>query len=182
MRVEVYVPEWLEVPAIDLAAVDDILRGVWADAATDYAANWIAQRGARRRGPVGVQKFLNTALDDRFQQAGWTAYASTFTDGPLWFRVTFRHQMSAGSNFLEALKAVKRHGFGVAVIAAATREFLEQISPADAPALTSFEKLRAELEDLRGVWSAPVVIAALHPCSILPPRTAEVVLHPARRR
>lgn len=182
MRAELYIPDWVSVSTVDLASINRVLEGAWSDAAAAYAAEWTAQRTVRRRGPVGAQRYLNAVLDDRFQHSGWTAYASTFTRGDLWFRVTFRHQMSAGANFLDALKAVKKYEFRAAVIGAATRAFLEDISPADAPALTSFEKLRAEVEDLRGVWSAPVLLAALHPCSALPPKTSEVIGDPRRRR
>jgi len=182
VRAELYIPEWLDAPDVDLSKVNEVLEGSWAEAATNYAAEWTAQRSVGKRGPVGIQKFLNSVIDRRFQKAGWNAYASTYSSNQLWFRVTFRHQMSAGSNFLEGLKAVGRYDFRVAVIAAATRDFLEIISPADAPALTSFEKVKAELNDLKGLITTPILVAALHPSSVPRARTMDAVQHPDRRR
>lgn len=167
---------------MDLSSINDLMNGIWAEAATEYAAEWRAKRLAGKRGPVGVQRYLNSVIDHRFTEAGWGAYASTYTRDFLWWRFTFRHQMSAGSNFLEALKAVLRYEYKVAVIAAATREFLEVISPADAPALTSFEKIQAELDDLKGVISAPIVIAALHRCSVPSQPTLDALSDPSRNR
>jgi len=179
---ELYVPDWLHTPGIDLSKVNEVLAGSWTEAATDYAAEWTARRSVGKKGPVGAQRHLNAVVERRFQAAGWGSYASTYTMGEFWFRVTFRHQMSAGSNFLEALKAVIRHGFDVAIIAAATREFLEDISPADAPALTSFEKLRTELDDLRGIVNVPIVVASLQPVGELSDVTRNVISHPGRQR
>lgn len=182
MHAELYVPPWLESAGIDPAPIDQVLEGSWAEAATDYAADWRAKRGSGKRGPVGVQRYLNTILDRRFVEHGWTAYSSTYTRDRTWWRITFRHQMSVGSNFLEAMKAVARHDFRVAIVAAATREFLELISPADAPALSSFEKLQAELNDLDGVTSLPIVVAALHPVQAPSPAIMDTLLDSRRRR
>lgn len=182
MRAELYIPTWLEIPEVNLAEINGLLEGSWAEAASDYAADWRAKALVGRRGPVGVQKYLNAVLDNRFREAGWGAYASTYTTSSIWWRFTFRHQMSAGSNFLEALKVVGRFDFRVAVIAAATREFLEVISPADAASLTSFEKLQAELVDLEGIVSAPVVVAALRPCSSPSGVSMQALSDPKRKR
>lgn len=182
VRAQPHLTGWSPVTALDLSVVNAVLEGSWAEAASDYAAEWRARRSQGRRGPVGAQKHLNAVIDRRFREAGWNAHSSTYMCEGLWFRVTFRHQMSLGSNFLDALKAVVRHGFDVAVIAAATRDFLESISPADAPALTSFEKLRADYSDLEGVISVPIVIAALEPSSLVTGPVLDAIRDPSRRR
>ena len=182
MRIVLFSPPWVTQEPPELHGVQKILNGIWTDAAVDYAADWTAKQSFGKRGPVGVQKYLNKKLDSAFEGAGWECYSSTFTTHDLWFRVTFRHQMSAGSNIVDAMKALGRGRYRTAVIAAATRDFLEQISPADAPALTSFEKLRAELIDLDGILRAPIYLAALRPASVLPAKTLSVILSSDRRR
>lgn len=182
MRVELYTPSWLDVPKVDLTEINDVIDGSWAEASSDYAADWRAKALVGKRGPVGVQKYLNAVLDKRFQNAGWGVYASTYTTATDWWRFTFRHQMSAGSNFLDALKVVGRYDYRIAVITAPTREFLEVISPADAGSLTSFEKIQAELVDLKGIISAPVIVASLQASSLPSTVSMEALSDPKRKR
>lgn len=182
MKLEITALDRIEHPSVDSAGLVTVLDGAWAEAATDYAAEWTAKRLAGRRGPVGVQKYLNSVLDRRFSEASWGAYQATYTQDQIWLRVTFRHQMSAGANILEALKAVVRYEYRIAIIAAATRDFLELISPADAPSLTSYEKLVAELDDLEGVINAPIAVASLTPSSVPSGPAMDALLDPGRRR
>jgi hypothetical protein len=63
-------------------------------------------------------------------------------------RVTFRHQMSLGSDIIDAIRAHHRAGMELVAIMAASRAFLNVISPNDAAVLTSYEKLKAEVDSL----------------------------------
>ena len=67
-----------------------------------------------------------------------------------WLRITFRHQMSLGSDVVDALKVCRKGGMTEAAILAASDQFLDVISPNDARALVSYEKLRRENVRSRG--------------------------------
>ena len=82
-----------------------------------------------------------------------------------WVRVTFRHQMSLGSDIVDALKVCKKEGITLAIILAASRESLNIISPNDASALISFEKLQREIISLNGAMDIPLLIGELTPKS-----------------
>ena len=82
-----------------------------------------------------------------------------------WVRVTFRHQMSLGSDILDAIKVCKKEGIQQAVILAANRRTLNIISPNDAAAIVSFEKLEKEIMSLDGALNIPLIIGELSPMS-----------------
>jgi hypothetical protein len=67
------------------------------------------------------------------------------------------------------------------VVFAASDRFLDVISPNDARALVSFEKLRREVRDLDGCLDIPLFIGRLEPSSELPAEVA-AVLRDARPR
>lgn len=176
MILDLHRPTWAQhVPDIDMDTVVSPLRGSWAEAATLYAADRSAKLGAGKRPPIGVQPHLNKVLSERYREAGWDGHGQRFLKEGVWLRVTFRHQMSIGSDILDALKVLAKGHAQVAIIAAATTEFVRVISPNDVNVLTSFEKLVAEVRDLDGAVSAPVLIGRLRPLSNLPPATASVV-------
>ena len=76
--------------------------------------------------------------------------------------------MSIGSDFLDALKVCKKQGMELAVIIAANRETLDVITPNDAAALVSFEKLRSLALDLDGAMDIPLLIGELTPMTFAP--------------
>jgi hypothetical protein len=77
--------------------------------------------------------------------------------------------MSLGSDLLDAAKLVAREGYDQVSILAAEASFLRLISPKDAQALVSFEKLQISVAELRGVLPIPLFIGALSPASEVPP-------------
>lgn len=83
--------------------------------------------------------------------------------GETWVRVTFRHQMSLGSDLLDAQKVCAKSGIKLAMILAADRETLGVISPNDAAVIVSFEKLEREVLDLAGVIDIPLIYGKLTP-------------------
>ena len=91
--------------------------------------------------------------------------AGYFFKDKTWVRVTFRHQMSLGSDILDAIKVCKKEGIQQAVILAANRRTLKIISPNDAPAIVSFEKLEKEIMSLNGALDIPLIIGELSPMS-----------------
>lgn len=119
-----------------------------------------------------MQKTLNSIIERKFLEHGWSGDSGYFFKSETWIRITFRHQMSIGSDFIDALKVCKKEGMRLAIILAASRRTLSIVSPNDAAALVSFEKLQSELLSLEGVIDIPLVIGELVPYS-RPPEAIE---------
>ena len=73
--------------------------------------------------------------------------------------------MSLGSDILDAIKVCKKEGMQQAVILAANRKTLDLISPNDAAAIVSFEKLEREIMSLNGALDIPLFFGELTPVS-----------------
>jgi hypothetical protein len=156
---------------------ESLLRGIqligdniWKEAAEDFFADRLAKTAVGRSAPKGIQRYINQVLEDRFTSEGWAAHDGRFFwRNDVWIRVTFRHQMSLGADLMEALKVHRKERIAQVAIMAASHSFLSTISPNDAAALVSFEKLRTSVVDLEGVLDLPLFIGRLEPRSLLRP-------------
>lgn len=151
-----------------MEAINIISANVWKQAASLFYARREAKLRHGVSAPKGIQPFLNEILEKRFNENGWMAVDGRFRKEDTWVRVTFRHQMSLGSDILESIKVFRKEQVKQVAIFAASQDFLRIISPNDANALVSFEKLSAEISDLQGVLDLPLFIGRLEPLSILP--------------
>jgi hypothetical protein len=158
-----------------LEAVEILGDGVWRAAAIDFFARREARLRAGQQAPKGIQPFLNDVVDARFARAGWEGASGRFRKHTTWVRVTFRHSMSLGSDFIDALKVVRKEHVDQAAICAATFDFLRLISPNDAAALVSYERLWTQTSELRGVIDIPLFIGELSPRSTVPSDVAEAI-------
>lgn len=167
MKTRLLAPPWCTpilteetVEAINLIADD-----VWKDASIRFAAERDTKIKAGKSAPKGMQRYLNEVLVERFTSNGWEGDAGYFFKNKTWVRITFRHQMSLGSDFLDAIKVCKIEGMEQAIILAANRMTLKLISPNDAAAIVSFEKLENEVLSLNGAIDIPLLIGELTPSS-----------------
>ena len=144
-------------------AVAVISSDVWKDASIRFSAERELKIRSGKSAPKGMQRYLNEVLNDRFIQKGWEGDAGYFFKNKTWIRITFRHQMSLGSDFLDAIKVCKIEKMETAIILAANRNTLNTISPNDAAALVSFEKLQNEVMSLNGALDIPLLIGELTP-------------------
>jgi len=163
-------------PSAGLLEAVDLLDGVWRVAAGEFYADRQAKLALGKSAPKGSQRFLNRAIEQRFEAASWDVQGGRFIKGSTWVRITFRHQMSLGSDLLDALKVAKKTDVRQVAILAASAEALATISPNDQHALTSYEKLSAAVQDLAGCMDIPLVIGQLSLRSPLPADVARVVL------
>ena len=131
-----------------------------------FAAERETKLNSGQSAPKGMQRYLNEVILRRFTSNGWTGDAGYFFKGKTWVRVTFRHQMSLGSDILDAIKVCKIEGMQQAVILAANRKTLDLISSNDAAAIVSFEKLEREIMSLNGALDIPLLYGELTPISI----------------
>lgn len=162
-------------------AVKLLADDVWAQSSVVFYAERAAKLKAGKRAPKGMQATLNSVIHDKFMNAGWEGDAGYYFKGRTWVRVTFRHQMSLGSDIVDAIKVCKKEGMELAIILAANNDTLKVISPNDANALTSFEKLQNQIIDLYGAIDIPLVIGELTPMTA-PSRAIQEELRKERPR
>lgn len=167
MKLRLYAAPWYKPELTNEAseAVGIFADNLWAEASVEFYAVRDAKLSAGLRAPKGMQGTLNEIIQRRFRAAGWQGDSGYYFKGTTWLRVTFRHQMSLGSDIVNALKVCKKEGATLAIIIAADRETLKVISPNDAAALVSFEKLQAEIQSLDGAMDIPLLYGSLTPAS-----------------
>lgn len=165
MKVRLVSPPWGEPELTEDVkhAIEIINDNIWREASINFYAERAQKERAKKPAPKGMQKYLNDILKQRFQENEWEGESGYFFKNQTWIRITFRHQMSLGSDIIDAIKVCKKEGMKVAVILAANQKTLKLISPNDAPALVSFEKLERELLSLEGALDIPLIIGELSP-------------------
>ena len=171
MRVALQAPPWpVPQPTAELVDALGVLSDrVWSEAAVRFYAERSAKVRRGMRAPKGMQGELNRVISERMEAGGWLGNEGRYAKGRTWVRVTFRHQMSLGSDLVDAMKMCRKEGYELAVILAADTSTLRTISPNDAGAIISFEKLRIAVAELNGVTDIPLLIGCLTPQST-PPR------------
>lgn len=165
MRVRLVAPPWVKAELTEEAAeaVNIIGDDLWKEASIRFSAERENKLRAGKSAPKGMQRYLNEVLVEKFIDNGWEGDAGYFFKDKTWVRVTFRHQMSLGSDILDALKVCKIEGMKLAIIMAANKRTLDIISPNDANAIVSFEKLENEIMSLNGAIDIPLLIGELTP-------------------
>ncbi len=178
MRVTLQAPPWGAAqpsPALQ-SALRLLADDVWSETAVRYYADREAKLRRARRAPKGMQSELNRVISERFAAEGWIGCDGRFAKERTWIRITFRHQMSLGSDLIDAMKMCEKERYELAVILAADAKTLRLISPNDAAALVSFEKLRIAVADLEGVTDIPLLIGSLTPQSMPSTEVAQALL------
>jgi len=151
MKAVIYPAPWTKKELSSRAdELEEILDGTWREAASRYTAILNIRNEANTKVPKGVQRYLNDVLDERFSEAGWNGKEGRFRKGNTWVRITFRHQMSLGSDFIDALRLSKQDGVRECILIACTSKFLEVVTPSDAKSVISFEKIAREVQRLNG--------------------------------
>lgn len=176
MRAELQWTPWYQGDASGetLDAIE-LLDGTWSEAASRYATIKLVRAADGRNEPKGIQAFLNQVIDEKFSEAGWDGAEGRFRLSNTWVRITFRHQMGLGSDFLDATRLAALEGVEQCVLLGAPLDFLRVISPRDAGALSSFEKIVFQAAQLNGAISPPLLIGALQPVSRLSRHVQDVV-------
>ena len=167
MKTKLVASPWINPQMTEEAyeAIEIIGDDIWKDASILFAAEREAKQRAGKTAPKGMQRYLNETLVHRFTSNGWIGEDGYFFKEKTWIRATFRHQMSLGSDILDAIKVCKKEGIELAIILAANRKTLDVITPNDAAALVSFEKLQNEVWSLNGALDIPLLIGELSPAS-----------------
>lgn len=163
MKARLFSAPWIQNDLTDETkeAIEIIGDNIWRDASIKFAAERDFKQREGKNAPKGMQRFLNEILNERFNKSGWFSDSGYFFKEKTWVRITFRHQMSLGSDILDAIKVCKKEGMEQALILAANKATLQLISPNDANALVSFEKLQGEIWSLNGALDIPLIIGEL---------------------
>ena len=163
MKTRLLASPWVKSPMTQetAEAIELLKDDVWKEASILFAAEREAKLKSGKSAPKGMQRYLNDIIKNRFTSNGWWGGAGYFFKKETWVRVTFRHQMSLGSDILDAIKVCKKEGMRQAVILAANRKTLDIISPNDAAAIVSFEKLEREIMSLNGALDIPLLYGEL---------------------
>lgn len=177
MKVSIQRPTWYSDPLTDesLEAIG-LLDGVWRDACSNFSATCNMRLANGKKAPMGIQQFINNEIDERFQAAGWEGKDAKFRKAETWILISFRHQMSLGSDLYNALWLWKRGGVKQALLLAGTLDFLKVVTPLDAGSLTSFERYATAISQMNGAFNPPIIIGALEASSKLESSVAELVL------
>lgn len=165
MKTKLLAPPWVNTELTEelKEAVEIISQDVWKEASVRFSAEREVKLRSGKSAPKGMQRYLNEVLVERFSKKGWDGDSGYFFKNKTWIRVTFRHQMSLGADILDAIKVCKIEGMKIAAILAANRSTLTIVSPNDAAALVSFEKLQSEVLSLNGAIDIPLLIGELTP-------------------
>ena len=153
-----------------------LLDGVWTTACGVFATQANLNFSKSKKIPMGIQPFINDEIDERFRKAGWEGKDSKFRKQKTWVSISFRHQMSLGSDLYNALWLWKREGIDQALLLAGNLEFLRVVTPRDATSLTSFERYANAMAQMNGVFNPPIVIGALEANSKLNIDVARTVM------
>lgn len=175
MKCTVNYPSFSTLDGSERLATLDYFEGVWADAADDYAAEFMGKRAVGKSTPRGMQRHVNAAVHKRFYELGWEGVDGRYHKGDEWLRVTFRHKMSLGSDLLDAARMFHVEGFKKITLIAATPSFLTTISPADCKVLCSVDDYRAQAKLNEFILSIPIGIGTLEPVSVLAPDVTEIL-------
>lgn len=175
MKCTVNYPSFSTLDGSERRATLDYFEGVWADAADDYAAEFMGKRAVGKSTPRGMQRHVNAAVHRRFNELGWEGVDGRYHKGDEWLRVTFRHKMSLGSDLLDAARMYYVEGFKKITLIAATPAFLTTISPADCKVLCSVDDFRAQAKLNEFILSIPIGIGTLEPVSLLAPEVTEIL-------
>jgi len=153
----------------------ELLGGTWREACGHFAVASETKRARGKKGPMGIQQFLNDVIDERFLTAGWKGMNAKFRKNDTWVSISFRHQMSVGSDLYIALCLWRRGNIKQILLLAATLDFLRVITPLDATSLASFERFTTAMSQMSGAFEPPIIIGALEPDSVLDKKVAELV-------
>jgi hypothetical protein len=175
MKCTVNYPSFSTLEATQRLATLDYFEGVWANAADEYAAEFMGKRSVGGKTPRGMQKHVNAAIQKRLYELGWEGVDGRYHKGDEWLRVSFRHSMSLGSDLLDAARMHFVEGFKKITLIGASESFLATISPADCKALCSADDYRAQAKLNEFALEIPFGIGTLEPVSVLEPSVTEII-------
>jgi hypothetical protein len=162
MKVDFREPSFEVTPSDEILSIPLSLTGVWETALAQFEASNFVKTSRGSKPSLGVQGQLNDAIDSAFQAQGWSGGEGRYAKGDTWVRVSFRHSMSLGSDFLDAQRQILLEGFEQVALIYAHQQLLKKISPNDGGSLCSFERAALLLHDVESISpSLPIWLGRL---------------------
>ena len=162
MRVDFREPRGGLLPSAEMQSIPLALSGVWDSAVAQFEASNFVKVTTGKKPSLGMQGQLNDAIDLGFQAQGWSGSDGRYAKGNTWVRVSFRHSMSLGSDFLDAQRQMFLEGFEQISLIYAHQHLLKQISLKDGGSLCSFERAALLLHDVEVISpSLPIWLGRL---------------------
>lgn len=162
MRVDFREPNFEVTPSEEMLSIPAAFTGVWETALAQFEASNFAKLSRGKKPSLGIQGQLNDAIDFGFHNQGWSGGEGRYAKGNTWVRLSFRHSMSLGSDFLDAQRQILLEGFEYVALIYAHQHFLKKISPKDGGSLCSFERAALLLHDLETISpSLPIWLGRL---------------------
>lgn len=147
MHLTFFNPKSPDVSGELIGEIEANFREVWRTALPAFEAANASRVALGLKPYMGMQSSLNNALDSQFEATGWGGSGGRYFKGDTWVRVSFRHQMSLGADFFDAMRQSKLEDFNQVVLIYATKQLLKEISPRDGGSLCSFEHATRLMQD-----------------------------------
>lgn len=163
-----------------ISELNNALEGVWREAASAWRRDLIANRASGGTTQKGTQKYINAALDERLEEAGWTGRAGRWRRNDVLLRVSFRHYTTIGSDLFDALRVCKNEGVRKYILVYASYDALKIITPDDSKTICSIDHLEDVLSAAQGVIDVDVLPVKLSIDGELPQEVHREVYSPRR--
>lgn len=172
---EIHLKSTKQLPSSFLDSINDELHSIWANAASAFFARHVALNSLPSKQPKGVQAFINECLEETLPEYGWEGGDGRFIKNGVWLRITFRNQMSIGSDFMDALLLAHRENVEALIIAAPSMDFARVITPKDVNSIVTYEKLEEYFARANPLFQIPLAIGRLEAAGNLSPDIQRVL-------
>jgi hypothetical protein len=135
-------------PTAEILEVADCLKGAWESASAAFEAANLSRLARGKKPSSGMQAYLTDAIDFGFKSHGWSGSDGRYSKNDTWVRVSFRHAMSLGSDFLDAQRQIQLEDYAQVALVYAHQALLKRISPKDGGSLCSFERAALLVHDV----------------------------------
>lgn len=116
------------------------LQGIWSETAEAYFLKLIGNRSHQKKTSKGMQSFLNACIEERLVSRGWVDNYGWFRHGNFVLRISFRHKMSMGSDFFDAVRLLNSEGVENVLLVYLAKDDYEVVNSDEQSTLCSFEQ------------------------------------------
>jgi hypothetical protein len=151
MKIDFRSPATEIAPTLEIREIERCLEGAWEAAVAAFQASNLSRLAREQKPSSGMQSYLTDAIDEGFLSSGWVGGDGRYSKGATWVRVSFRHAMSLGSDFMDAQRQINLEKYEQVALLYAHQALLKRISPKDGGSLCSFERAALLIHDLETI-------------------------------
>lgn len=142
----------------------------WQIACQAYFSTLLANRSLSRKTSKGLQRLLNESINQLMDTAGWQGGNGRWRKESIVVRFSFRHKMSLGSDFFDALRLCSEENLSNYFLVYASTDALKVINPDEVNTLCSSEAAEELFTISQKVLNIPVKVVKLSVGGDLPSR------------